>query len=1092
MIASAHITISDLNDPIQQGTAPASPVEGMLWLDTSVEPPQLRRWDGLVWGTVNDPSSLSVGGRNLMLNTTKNFPRPYRIATTDFPTKQTNVEVEEWGCTDAFRITGTQSGDSTIVAIFNYESHGMSVPARTIIGQQYTNSIYIKNNHAEKTIAVRPNAVDVPATNVLPGQAIRWHYSFTATTSAYHQIQIYVKASGDDFDITYWHPQIEFGNVVSDWSPAPEDTSAEILGVMSYAQAVKAQVDGKIDMWFYAVAPSASVPPENGWSAQDKADHVDDLYYNTATGYCYRYTVSGSTYSWTRIKDSDITSAANAASAAQDTADNKRRVFTTQPTPPYDKGDMWVQGESGDIKVCVTAKASGSYAAGDWALASKYTDDTAVNNLQIGGRNLIWRTLKPGVDLGARPCFNGLNGNTNGELHTSTGTLSVAEHGFTITNTDARMTVVRFGPSTGSTPDGNMLGLIAGETYTLSCDAEFKLLGGTKTAYEPPTQLIIRYAKPGDTSYTVGTVDNGLAYILNTYTEATKGTVVMKHVEFTFTIPQDASSLIFTLYNYDSTTAHYAAGDYITLRNLKLERGDKATDWSAAPEDTSSITVGGRNLLLNSATNFPQAYQGATFTKTSGVTVNEWACTDALRIAGTSGTSAIFALFNTTSHGLELSGDNYWQTKQGQSYTYSMYLKNNHATNSIMVRMNSLGTGNVTIAPGATMHWTDTGVGTGSGAIQINLSTNAAGDAFDVTYWHPMIEYGNQPSDWKPAEGDTTKEINDAAGAVQENLDNLSIGGRNYARAMDGVSLTPIAQNCSYTYDSDTGTYELVCTATGGYSQIYVDSYNRIEFPERLIGQKLIFHVDEIICTNSALDPKVFLNFRNDANQYVQNHELTPSTLQQVVIPPAGTTWISVGLRLASNQRHAVGDRLTVRGIMLEEGTHRSGWVPADEDVRQELEMKVQSVSAQINEEGDRIRSEVRANYVLASDMSQLAQTVSTISEQTENNYTWSVNRINQLQTDMDNANSDFASQLQTISTYMKFGEDGLSIGKTGNPFTFRVSNDRLVFYNNNAEVAYLSNNKLYITHAEVLTDLILGRFAFVPQANGNMSLVLN
>ena len=65
-------------------------------------------------------------------------------------------------------------------------------------------------------------------------------------------------------------------------------------------------------------------------------------------------------------------------------------------------------------------------------------------------------------------------------------------------------------------------------------------------------------------------------------------------------------------------------------------------------------------------------------------------------------------------------------------------------------------------------------------------------------------------------------------------------------------------------------------------------------------------------------------------------------------------------------------------------------------------------------------------------------------------------------------------------------------IGKTGNPFTFRVSNDRLVFYNNNAEVAYLSNNKLYITHAEVLTDLILGRFAFVPQANGNMSLVLN
>ena len=42
----------------------------------------------------------------------------------------------------------------------------------------------------------------------------------------------------------------------------------------------------------------------------------------------------------------------------------------------------------------------------------------------------------------------------------------------------------------------------------------------------------------------------------------------------------------------------------------------------------------------------------------------------------------------------------------------------------------------------------------------------------------------------------------------------------------------------------------------------------------------------------------------------------------------------------------------------------------------------------------------------------------------------------------------------------MSFGEDGLSIGKTGNPFTFRVVNDRLAFYMNDTEVAYLSNHR--------------------------------
>ena len=49
MIAQAQITIADLNDPIQQGEAPASPVPGMLWLDTSSIPNLLRRWDGTNW-----------------------------------------------------------------------------------------------------------------------------------------------------------------------------------------------------------------------------------------------------------------------------------------------------------------------------------------------------------------------------------------------------------------------------------------------------------------------------------------------------------------------------------------------------------------------------------------------------------------------------------------------------------------------------------------------------------------------------------------------------------------------------------------------------------------------------------------------------------------------------------------------------------------------------------------------------------------------------------------------------------------------------------------------------------------------------------
>ena len=56
------------------------------------------------------------------------------------------------------------------------------------------------------------------------------------------------------------------------------------------------------------------------------------LVINTSTGYCYRFTKSGSTYSWTRIKDSDITAAATAASNANTAAGNAQTTANNANT----------------------------------------------------------------------------------------------------------------------------------------------------------------------------------------------------------------------------------------------------------------------------------------------------------------------------------------------------------------------------------------------------------------------------------------------------------------------------------------------------------------------------------------------------------------------------------------------------------------------------------------------------------------------------------------------------------------------------------------------------------------------------------------
>jgi len=138
------------------------------------------------------------------------------------------------------------------------------------------------------------------------------------------------------------------------------------------------QIDGSITTHFYAYVPTTANAPASGWTTTAlKNQHLGDLFYNTATGFCYRYQLVSSVYSWQRITDSDVTKALADAAAAQDTADSKRRVFVTTPVTPYDVGDLWLN--SGDLYKCKITRATGSYVASDWEKGVKYTDDTVAN-----------------------------------------------------------------------------------------------------------------------------------------------------------------------------------------------------------------------------------------------------------------------------------------------------------------------------------------------------------------------------------------------------------------------------------------------------------------------------------------------------------------------------------------------------------------------------------------------------------------------------------------------------------------------------------------------------------------------------------------
>lgn len=149
------------------------------------------------------------------------------------------------------------------------------------------------------------------------------------------------------------------------------------------------QVDGAIETWFYEGVPTLKNAPASSWTTdKDKDTHLGDLYYDNKTGKAYRFAKDGNTYKWTIITDTDIAKALSDASKAQETADGKMKVFSTQPTPPYQVGDIWVNATypsdgstyKNEVVRCQTKKAAGSlFAIGDWIKASKYTDDTVAN-----------------------------------------------------------------------------------------------------------------------------------------------------------------------------------------------------------------------------------------------------------------------------------------------------------------------------------------------------------------------------------------------------------------------------------------------------------------------------------------------------------------------------------------------------------------------------------------------------------------------------------------------------------------------------------------------------------------------------------------
>ena len=124
--------------------------------------------------------------------------------------------------------------------------------------------------------------------------------------------------------------------------------------------------------------------------------------------------------------------------------------------------------------------------------------------------------------------------------------------------------------------------------------------------------------------------------------------------------------------------------------------------------------------------------------------------------------------------------------------------------------------------------------------------------------------------------------------------------------------------------------------------------------------------------------------------------------------------------------------------------------------------------------------------YTTVEDTTQLKESISTVFKQTADELGIQFNSINERITE---ENGEIIKHLDEISKYIRFKDGDIILGEVGNALTTKISNGRISFlYNDNIEVAYITDQKLYITRAEILDQIVIGNFAFMPRSNGNLS----
>ena len=154
-------------------------------------------------------------------------------------------------------------------------------------------------------------------------------------------------------------------------------------------------------------------------------------------------------------------------------------------------------------------------------------------------------------------------------------------------------------------------------------------------------------------------------------------------------------------------------------------------------------------------------------------------------------------------------------------------------------------------------------------------------------------------------------------------------------------------------------------------------------------------------------------------------------------------------------------------------------------DQTQDIWELTQSTNVSFTKTFKEIESVVQQQTHIQGELENLIDDVGTQFKQTKESFEFN---FEQLTKNLNVLASGTDENFNELIKYIRFLDGNIIIGVEGNPLTLKMQNDRISFFENENEVAYISNRRMYINDAEILSSFILGNFAFSPRENGNLS----